>query len=191
MREIIDRGIAQMLCRMFDRMYKLGVNDAAEAEDEGLVMMWAEKTSRPGVFGRLGDETSHDALYWQLTLQKVAFTAGMSNRLMRYASAMGRYGANYFSAAWPVFQDFYNMGMLDWCKDPSARTLAVFNSKTRLRWARSGGAWTIPSIVSQSQEFCFQRRHSDMQSQDRKALKPHHYEYFIKAIGLASLRTVK
>lgn len=190
MREIIDRKTAQMLCRLFDRMYKLGVNDAANAEDEGLVRMWIEKTTQPGVFGRLDDETSHEAMYWQLTIQKIAFSAGVSKRLMWYASCMGRYGSNYFSTGWVVFQCFYNLGMQDYINDPTARTLEAFNSKLRQRWIKGGGDWNTPSIVSQAQEFCFKRNHSDQHSSDRKALKPNHYTMFIKAIGLAALKTL-
>lgn len=182
----IDRPTAQMLCRLFHHMYRLGVNDCAQAEDEGLAKEWIRKTSEPGVFGRLGDETSHDALYWQLILQKEAHSLGIARRLMDYMRKAGRYGKNYLSVAWVMAQCFYNSGMEAWCRDPHAWELPLFNTRTRARWDKARRIWSNSGLVSQAQEFCFQRQHSDMESEDKKALKAHHYLIFIKSIGLAS-----
>lgn len=183
----IDRGVAQFLMRLFDRMYKLGVNDAAAADDEGLVYSWTARTQEPGVFGRVGDETSHDPLYWQLTLQKTAFEMGAAGRFTTYARMAGRYGRNYLSVAWVVAQCFYNRGLRDWCDHPEAGGLALFNAKGRVRWDGKCAGWSAPAMVSLAQEFCFERRASDTAKGGKMAIKERHYTAFIKCISLASV----
>lgn len=183
----IDRSVAQLLMRLFDRMYKLGVNDASRVDDEGLSYMWIEKTSQPGVFGRLGDETSHDPLYWQLTLQKVALELKSVPRFINYARDAGRYGRNYLSVAWVVAQCFYNQGLKDWYDHPDTSQLVSFNNKSRMRWGETLSNWAPSAMVSAAQEFCFERKASDEAEGGKFAIKERHYMTFIKCISLATV----
>lgn len=186
---IITRAMAQILLRLFDRMYKTGVNDAAAYDDEAATHAWIERTSQPGVFGRLGDNTSDTPLYWLLKLQEAAYEIGLHRKLMDFAHLAGRYGKNYLSVAWVLTQCFYNYGLLAWWEDTQAWDLTVFNARKKVRWTRKDRNWRPSEMVSQAQKFCFERLRSDLDHGGKFALRERHYKIFIRCLGLASLET--
>ncbi|MCM1216529.1 MAG: hypothetical protein NC209_03955 [Alistipes sp.] len=183
---VVDRSVANMLIRLFAVSYKLGVNDAFAASDEGLCRQHVEQTQQPGYFGRVGDDISHDALYWQIKLKEAVYRSGFYEPLCRYLRNMGRYGHNYLSVALPIAQEFYNRGLTDYCKAPGGCEIALFNDANKAWWTAKGPRNVkTEEYVEQVQLMTFQRQHIDEGGDPKKVLKSRHYELFRRCIGMA------
>ena len=186
----ITTAVARMLMRLFYSCYRLGVNHAAEEQDEGLCRAHIEKTRQPGVFGTIVGEYASNDLFWQLELEKLAIEGGFSTPFTRYRRNAGKTYRNYYSVAYEIAQDFYNAGLIDYCDAPSAVDIHTFNHcdlHNRVKWSRQGiKAWKIDKWVSDAQTFALQRQYISAQSDAKVKAKDNHYTFFIRGIKNAS-----
>lgn len=163
---LLEPADVSKLITLFDRMYKLGIEDANEhSYDEGLCREHIETTNKPGHFGLIRDGFISDALDWQLTLQKQANRLSIYKRIYRMFIRMGAWAkSTYYSCILPVAQDFYNLGIEDYFAHPNADTLATFMEERRIRWGgkRADNFYFVEKI----QEFCGKRMRSEASALD-------------------------
>lgn len=185
----MDKGKTQMLFRLFDVMYKTGVSDAASVCDSGLVREHIERCQEPGIFGRVTDDTSTDWLYFQITLEKLAYQHGMREPFMRFARNVGRYGRNYLSVGYVCALCWYLQGLADY-EQYGCADIAIFNSKPRARLTRDGKLRNakLEDWVSDTQIFCFKRNKTDREAAGNKyAMPERNYTLFTRVLSLAAI----
>lgn len=186
----ITTAVARMLMKLFYSCYRLGVNHAAEAQDEGLCRAHIEKTRQPGVFGTIASEYADNDLFWQLELEKLAIQGGFSTAFTRYRRNAGKIYRNYYSVAYEIAEDFYCQGLKDYCDAPSAVDIQQFNHceiHNRVKWTRQGiKAWKIDKWVSDAQTFALQRQYLSARSDEKLKAKDNHYTFFLRGIKNAS-----
>lgn len=192
---IIDRNTILKMISLLDWSYRLGVNNAYQANDEGLCRAFIEKTSQPGMYGFITDDYNVGVLEWQLRLTKEARLTSMFGSMYQYFGRMGRFGQNYLSVFLPIAQDFYNKGVQDYCAAPYACDMARFNSARRVWWSPKGLLNVKPrEYVETIQLMCFDRQRRDSayleeNAADYKAqkvaLRAQHYDWYIRAVGLS------
>lgn len=158
---IVSKGTCTMLLRVFDMCYKMGVNDACDVDDSGLVSECINRLNNPGIFGRVNDDTSTEWIYWQLTLRaeihKDILYKGIYAPFERYINNAGRINKNYFGVAYDVAKYFYIRGLEDW-ELSHTRDLSIFNSKSKLLLLPNGLVknWKPADMISEAQMYCFQ-----------------------------------
>ena len=133
---LIDRTDVSRLITLFDRVYKLGVEDGyRHSHDEGLCREHIETTNYPGNFGLIRDGFISDEIDWQLTLQREAKVMKIYEPIRKMLIRMGAWArSNFYSCILPIAQDFYNMGVEDFLADPNADTITTFMEERRIWW---------------------------------------------------------
>lgn len=187
----ITSAVAKMLIKLFYSCYRLGVNHAAEAQDEGGCRAHIEKTRHPGVFGTIMAEWGNEDLLWQLELEKLSIQGGFYTSFTRYRRSAGAIYRNYHSVAYEIAQDFYNAGLKDYCDAPSAADIQDFNrcdKHNRVKWTRQGiKALRLDRWVSEAQEYALQRRYISSRSDAKLKAKDEQYKFFLRGIKNASV----
>lgn len=155
---LIDARDVSKLISLFDRLYKLGVEDALQfLHDEGMCREHISVTSTPGKFGLLRDGFISDEIDWQLTIQQQAKVMGVYAPIRRMLTRMGAWAkSNYFSCILPLAQDFYNLGIKDALKKPSGDSFDSFSELRRRRWGQRS-ALDNYAYVELIQLFCGNR----------------------------------
>lgn len=158
---LIDRTDVSRLLTLFDRVYKLGVEDGyRHSHDEGLCREHIETTNYPGNFGLIRDSFISDAVEWELTLKGQAHIMKIYNPIRKMFNRMGAWAVcNYFSCILPIAQDFYNMGVEDFLANPSADTITTFMEERRIWWG--GKRVDTYGYVEKIQGFCGKRMRSE------------------------------
>lgn len=190
---IITRELVTKMVSLLDWAYRLGVESAFEANDEGLCHEFLERTAEPGVYGLLPD------LYmnwqeWALRLMSKARMTSWNGAMSRYLTLAGSFGSNYLSCFYVVAQRFYNEGVKAYLSAPHACDMSLFKAQRRVFWTAEG----IKKIdnrryVDEIQLMCFELQRRDKEvwenstAYDAKkiALKEKQYEWFIRSVGLA------
>lgn len=192
---IITRDTILKMISLLDFCYRLGVNHSYAQNDEGLARDFVSMHSATGIYGFLTDDTCNvGVLEWQLRLTKQARLTSMWGSMNEYFNRMGRFGTNYLSCFLNIAQDFYNRGVLAYYDAPHAGDIAQFNAARRVWWSPKGLLKVQPrEYVEVIQLMCFDRKRRDMEyleehAEDYKAkkvaLRPVHYDWFIRAAGL-------
>lgn len=158
---LITKPDVSRLLRLFDRMYKLGVEDGYQhSYDEGLCREHIETTNYPGNFGLIRDGFISDEIDWQLTLQREAKAMKIYEAVRKMFIRMGAWArSNFYSCILPVAQDFYNMGVEDFLANPSADTIITFMEDRRVWWG--GKRVDTYGYVEKIQGFCGKRMRSE------------------------------
>lgn len=180
---------ARMWLRMFARLYKRGVQDAADLDDEGACKEYLEATARCNVWGELTDRRlSDDPIDWQVTLNVVSREMGAYQPFLRYFRNMGRYGSNWFSAALPCALDWYRKGIADYIANPGAHDMARFLAVDKPLWGKNKiEKLDNGRMVDITQGFIRERKITDSEAGDRKyALSDKQYTWFRQRIANAS-----
>lgn len=185
---IITQGVAAMLLRLFDAMYKRGVNDAAMCGDNGMMREFLAKTSEPGVFGILDDDTSDDWIYFQIQVEREIWEKGFREPYMRYCRNMGRYGRNYLSVGFLCALDWYRMGIQHYM-EYGCKNMAMFNTRQKVYLTKGGETAKMSNerMVSDTQDMCFKRKKIDSMSESKWALSGFQYMNFVKGIGIGAI----
>ena len=126
MQPLIQPTAVSRMITLFDRVYKLGVEDGCRyAHDEGRCREHIKTTNEPGRFGMIRDGYTSDAVDWQITLQKQAKEMSVYEPVRKMFVRMGKWAAsNYYSCILPIAQDFYNKGVEDYLANPNAEEIA-------------------------------------------------------------------
>lgn len=158
---LIDRTDVSRLLTLFDRIYKLGVEDGYNnSHDEGLCREHIETTNIPGNFGLIRDGFISDEIDWQLTLQREAKVMKIYEPIRKMFIRMGAWArSNFYSCILPIAQDFYNMGVEDYLANPGADTIATFMGERRVWWG--GKRVDTYGYVEKIQGFCGKRMRSE------------------------------
>lgn len=158
---LIDRTDVSRLLTLFDRVYKLGVEDGYNnSHDEGLCREHIETTNYPGNFGLIRDGFISDEIDWQLTLQREAKVMKIYEPIRKMFIRMGAWArSNYYSCILPIAQDFYNMGVEDFLSNPNADTITTFMEERRIWWG--GKRVDTYGYVEKIQSFCGKRMRSE------------------------------
>lgn len=158
---LIDRTDVSRLLTLFDRIYKLGVEDGYQhSHDEGLCREHIETTNYPGNFGLIRDGFISDEIDWQLTLQREAKVMKIYEPIRKMFIRMGAWArSNFYSCILPVAQDFYNMGVKDFLANPNADTITTFMEERRIWWG--GKRVDTYGYVEKIQGFCGKRMRSE------------------------------
>lgn len=158
---LIDRTDVSRLLTLFDRVYKLGVEDGyRHSHDEGLCREHIETTNYPGNFGLIRDGFISDEIDWQLTLQREAKVMKIYEPIRKMFIRMGAWArSNFYSCILPIAQDFYNMGVEDFLANPNADTITTFMEDRRVWWG--GKRVDTYGYVEKIQGFCGKRMRSE------------------------------
>lgn len=158
---IIEPKDVSKLLTLFDRIYKLGVEDGYNnSHDEGLCREHIETTNIPGNFGLIRDGFISDEIDWQLTLQREAKVMKIYEPIRKMFIRMGAWArSNFYSCILPIAQDFYNMGVEDYLANPGADTIATFMGERRVWWG--GKRVDTYGYVEKIQGFCGKRMRSE------------------------------
>lgn len=158
---LIDRTDVSRLLTLFDRIYKLGVEDGYRySHDEGLCREHIETTNYPGNFGLIRDGFISDEIDWQLTLQREAKAMKIYEAIRKMFIRMGAWArSNFYSCILPIAQEFYNMGVEDFLANPNADTITTFMEERRIWWG--GKRVDTYGYVEKIQGFCGKRMRSE------------------------------
>lgn len=158
---LIEPKDVSKLITLFDRVYKLGVEDGYQnSHDEGLCREHIEKTNEPGCFGLIRDGFISDAIDWQLTLQRQAKEMKIYEPIRKMFMRMGRFAmSNYYSCILPIAQEFYNKGVEDALANPGNGSIAVFMDSRRMWWG--GKKVDNYEYVEQIQMMCGKRMRAE------------------------------
>lgn len=158
---LITRPDVSRLLTLFDRIYKLGVEDGYRySHDEGLCREHIETTGHPGNFGLIRDGFISDETDWQLTLLREAKAMKIYEPVRRMFIRMGAWArSNYYSCILPIAQAFYNMGVEDFLANPNADTITTFMEERRIWWG--GKRVDTYGYVEKIQCFCGKRMRSE------------------------------
>lgn len=158
---LIDRTDVSRLLTLFDRVYKLGVEDGYNnSHDEGLCREHIETTNYPGNFGLIRDGFISDEIDWQLTLQREAKAMKIYEAVRKMFIRMGAWArSNYYSCILPIAQEFYNMGVEDFLANPNADIITTFMEERRVWWG--GKRVDTYGYVEKIQGFCGKRMRSE------------------------------
>ena len=181
---------ARMWLRMFARLYKKGVQDAADLDDEGACREYLEATAKTNVWGYVTDKRlSDDAIDWQVSLNVVSREMNSYQPFLRYFRNMGRFKSNYMSVALVMALDWYRQGVADYIANPNAHDMAQFLAVDKPLWGKSKIEKLDNSrMVDITQGFIRERKITDSEAEDKKyALTDKHYTWFRQRIANASL----
>lgn len=192
---IVTRDTILRMIGLLDWCYRLGVRQARELNDEGAAREFLDTHNEVGVYGFLSDGLNVGVLEWQLRLQKEARLTSMFGSMYQYFLRMGRYGQNYLSCFLPIAQMWHNLGVQDFLDNPQSCDYAVFDGKTRVRWTKRGLInLKAREYVEMIQLQCFdlQRKHAEYLAEHaddykawKTALPERHWQWYIRAVGLA------
>lgn len=163
---LIEAKDVSKLITLFDRVYKLGVEDGYNnSHDEGLCREHIETTNYPGNFGLIRDGFISDEIDWQLTLQREAKAMKIYEAVRKMFIRMGAWArSNYYSCILPIAQEFYNMGVEDFLANPNADTITTFMEERRIWWG--GKRVDTYGYVEKIQGFCGKRMRSEAAALD-------------------------
>lgn len=158
---LIGKPDVSRLLTLFDRVYKLGVEDGyRHSHDEGLCREHIETTNYPGNFGMIRDGFISDEIDWQLTLQREAKAMKIYEPIRKMFIRMGAWArSNFYSCILPIAQDFYNMGVENFLANPNADTITTFMEERRVWWG--GKHVDTYGYVEKIQGFCGKRMRSE------------------------------
>lgn len=196
---IITRTIALNIISLVDYCYRKGVEDAYDIGDEGLAREFLDKVSEIGVYGFLNEEGyTMGWKEWSLRLMSQSRMTRWNSPMTRYFTLVGnRVNQNYLGTFIPVSEAFYAKGVRDYTNNPYGCDFQLFQEKERVYWT-ADGLYNMNNrrYVDEIQLCAF-----DLQRRDRVvwennpiaiatksgALRPHQYDWFIRAVGLALL----
>lgn len=193
---IITRSTVSSIISLLDVMYHWGALHAHRLGDEGAAMEFLESHAEVGVYGFLTDNAPNvGVLEWQLRLIKEARLTSMYGTMYNYLNRAGRYGQNYLSVFYEVAKAMYLRGIRDYYECGGSADMAVF-ADTKRAWLTSNGIRKVNNTewVQEIQLICFdeQRKHAaylETHADDYKAkkvaLRGQHFQWFIRAVGLA------
>lgn len=215
-RGFVTRQTIRGMISLLDYVYKLGVSDARDVEDEGLCRQFLLNHVEPGQFGFITDGYDVEELEWQLRLSMRSRLQRQYGAMQTLFMSMRRFKANFLSCFLPVAQRFYNKGIKDYNDAPADCDFNAFCNRSRIWWTSKGIKNITPQeYVDTIQLMCFDLRRRDMKyllsdvedwrnvdgtisyeqaelfnERRRHCLKPAQYESFICAVGL-SLQSYK
>lgn len=180
---------------LIDWVYRMGLDDACEADDEGLVREFCDKTSKAGAFGFLTDEYTITWQEWSLRLMAKARSTSWNGAMARYFNLTGKFGANYLSVFLNIAQCYYTMALKDYM---AARGVdrAMWQNSTRIRLTHKGVKnCKVREYVDTIQLLTFDLSRRDAEVWEREtatqakkvALTAKQYEMFRRAVGLVTV----
>lgn len=134
---VIDRTTARQLGVVFMELYKRGVRDACEADDEGLVREHIELIEAPRMFGFVG-AARESYTYWENRMIDIAEDRRFRGSLVEYFTRLGKYGKSFLSAALVIAKDFYIRGLEDYLRWPDERRIPQLDKYDYLWWGEKG-----------------------------------------------------
>ena len=195
---IVTRDTISKMISLLDTLYRWGVRDAYALNDEGAAREFVETHSEVNVYGFLTDAQPISVLEWQLRLIQQARLTSMYGSMYQYFNRMGRFGANYLSCFVALAMRWYVRGVQHYCDSPSASDYMLFESKKRVLWEAKGlRSYNNREAVETIQLDCFDlsrrhaeylQTHADDYKARREALPERHWQWFIRAVGLAVMR---
>lgn len=199
----LDKNMAQQMVKMFDELYRLGVNDCISLEDDGRCQEFLEATAEPSVYGLLTDGYYISPKEWQLRLQVIAGRISLNSPMYRLFCRMGNYLSNYLGCFLPLACDFYRKGIKDALAYRHLFDSTKFNAKTRV-WLTEKGLKNISNdeYKNEIQQMCFNRQRTEQAFMDgykdlreskyqrigendarKKVRRPKHWDDFVVRIG--------
>ena len=149
------------MLRLFNTLYKLGVEDAIAISDIYECEEWINKHYAPMTFSRI--VWGYDVTWqeWRYELSKKLKIDAFRKLGLRFLDCISSYG-NYFSVVFPIAMDFYMQGIKDYCARPKEGDLAVFLASEYIRWGdKKLKKISMDEVVYEMQGFCFSRTRLD------------------------------
>lgn len=201
---VFDKRMAQQMVKMFDELYRQGINDCIAADDDGRCREFLEATSQPSVYGLLTDGVYIGPKEWQLRLQLIAGRISLKSPMYRLFCRMGNYLTNYLGCFLPLACDFYRKGVKDALEYGHLFDASKFSGKTRV-WLTDNGVKNVSNYEYKNaiQQMCFDRQRAEQSFMDgykdvrtskyqrigehdarKKVRNSKHWETFVMRIGL-------
>lgn len=184
---------------LLDWIYQMGLTDAKDKDDEGLIRELLEQTSQAGVFRFLTDDYTITWQEFALRLMAKARSTAWNGVMNQYFARANKFGANYLSVFYNVAQSFYNLALNDYLEAHGNVDMVMLSSKRRVRLTPKGA---LRNVSTQEYVDTIQLCTFDMERRDRAALEsaeseykakkivlnPKHYAMFRQAVGLAMMK---
>lgn len=197
---IITRSVALNIISLVDYCYRKGVEDARRINDEGLAREFLDKVSQTGVYGFLNENgVTMGWKEWTLRLMAQARMTSWNGPMTRYFSLVGsNVNQNYLGSFIPISEAFYAMGVRHYIDNPHGCEYQLFQAKTRVFWTEKGLQNVNNRRYIDEIQLCaydLQRRDDEVWANNTKyearkmgAMKHDHYKWFIRAMGLATMK---
>lgn len=157
---LLNRKNSKKLLSLLDFVYKQGVLDAYEIDDEDACRDFIATHKANITFGLL--EIGDDVMSWKewrwvlTTWCRQARLYTVSKEYLDHIT-----GKNYLWAVLPVAFDFYLKGIEEWLNYPNPMDIEVFRAKPRKRWDMTNAKATknisFEELVNEVQRLCFER----------------------------------
>lgn len=149
------------MLRLFNTLYKMGVEDAVAISDIYQCEEWIKEHYAPMTFSRIVWDYNVSWQEWRYELSKMLKTDIFRKLGLRFLDCISSYG-NYYSVVFPVAMDFYMKGIKDYCSRPKESDLAVFLATEYMRWGdKRLKKIDTDEVVYELQGFCFARTRVD------------------------------
>lgn len=184
---------------LLDWIYQIGLYDARECDDEGLIRELCDKTSQAGVFGFLTDNHTITWDEWALRLMAKARSTSWNGIMSQYFARANEFGANFLSVFYNISQCFYNLGLTDYLEAHGKFDMALLSGLRRVRLTTEGRFRKVNTQeyvdtiqlmtfdLQRRDEAIFENAESEYKAK-RVALAPKKYDMFRRTVGIAMMK---
>lgn len=155
---------ARGLMRLFDALYKLGVEDAISIGNESQCEEFCERMFAAEKFGRIINDFEYSWREWKYRLTQVVYEDVMYRKqCLKFFDCISSY-STYLACALPVAMDFYMKGLKDYVDYPNSDNWVKFKSKGFTLWGKTPRKTNMDEFVRLITGFCYDRMRIDQEA---------------------------
>lgn len=155
---------ARGLMRLFDAMYKLGVEDAISIGNESQCEEFCDRMYRAECFGRIINDFEYSWREWKYRLTQVVYEDVMYRKqCLKFFDCISAY-SSYLACVMPIAMDFYMQGLKDYAKYPNSANWVKFKEKGFTLWEKKPRKVTMDEFVRMVTGFCYDRIRIDQEA---------------------------
>jgi hypothetical protein len=150
--------------RLFDALYKLGVEDAIAIGNESQCEEFCDRMYRAECFGRIINDFTYSWREWKYRLTQVVYDDVMYRKqCLKFFDCISSY-STYLACVMPIAMDFYMKGLKDYAKYPNSANWVKFKDKGFTLWEKSPRKVTMDEFVRLLTGFCYDRMRIDQEA---------------------------
>lgn len=160
---------SRALMRLFDKCYKMGVEDAIAIGNEMQCVEFCDKMYRAECFGRIVYDYEYSWREWKYRLSQIIYEDVMyRHQGLKYFECITTYGS-YLACVMPIAMDFYMKGLKDYAEYPNSDNWVKFNSQSFMIWGKTIRKSKMDEFLRFLTGFCFDRIRIDQAAIEFKA----------------------
>ena len=155
---------ARSLMRLFDSLYKLGVEDAISIGNESQCEEFCERMYKAECFGRIVNDYSYSWREWKYRLTQIVYDEVMYRKQgLKFFDCISSY-SSYLACVMPISMDFYMKGLKDYAKYPNSQNWIKFKDKGFTLWGKVPRKTNMDEFVRLLTGFCYDRIRIDQEA---------------------------